>query len=126
MSAAARGRFAQGWAILANHVLRCHLPLEVPQLDGEPAFVPGTALSHGEEKATLNKLSPPPGACGLVVDNQLHYHREGGLMVFDDSHPHYAFNKHPSQNRLVLIFDIARPDGFPHGHALGGTTEQVS
>jgi len=46
-------------------------------------------------------------------------------MVFDDSHPHYAFNKHPSKNRLVLIFDIARPEGFPYGHALGGTTEQV-
>lgn len=46
----------QGWADLSNHVLRIHLPLTVPE----------------------------EGTCGLVVDGETMYHKEGELIIFDD------------------------------------------
>lgn len=90
---------AQGWADLANHVLRCHLPLIVPPEEG--------------------------GACGVVVEGVVTQHRLGELIVFDDSKKHYAFNSHPTDSRVVLIFDLARPDVMPLGSAKGATTKEL-
>jgi hypothetical protein len=89
----------QGWSMLANHVLRLHLPLDVPD-DG------------------LN-------VSGVIVEDAIRYHREGQLMVFDDSLVHSAFNNHQSRYRTVLIFDLARPPGAAPGSATGGTTAEL-
>lgn len=59
----------QGWGILANHVLRVHLPLIVPTINGTEC-------------------------CALVCEKQPQYHKVGDFVVFDDSKMHYAFNGH--------------------------------
>lgn len=88
-----------GWADLANFVLRIHLPLYVPDEDERP--------------------------CGLVVEEEVRYHRGGEFIVFDDSKSHSAFNNHATKSRFVLIFDVARPDGLPEGRATGATTTEL-
>lgn len=93
----------RGWAALANHVLRIHLPLVVPRIeeDDEPC-------------------------CGLACESVVQHHKEGEFLVFDDSKLHMAFNDHPTASRVVLIFDIMRPAGLPLGLAEGDTTEELS
>ncbi len=61
-------------------VLRCHLPLIVPD----------------EE------------LCGIRVGNETRHWKEGELLVFDDSFEHEAWNKSGSK-RVVLMFDIPNP-----------------
>jgi aspartyl/asparaginyl beta-hydroxylase (cupin superfamily) len=58
----------------------CHLPLIVPE---------GCAMRVGSETRTWT----PGKAC-----------------VFDDSVEHEAWNRNPDQLRVVLIFDIWRPE----------------
>lgn len=87
----------QGWAMLSNHVLRCHLPLVVP----------------GHEQ------------CGMNVKGTIRYHRVGEFIIFDDSKMHRAFNNHPTDTRAILIFDILRPDTLPPGEAEGTTTDAL-
>lgn len=77
----------RGWAKLSNHVLRCHLPIQVPN---------GDIL------------------CGVICDNKVEFHKRGEWTVFDDSKQHKAFN-HSDQERVVLLLDIARPTGVPLG-----------
>jgi aspartyl/asparaginyl beta-hydroxylase (cupin superfamily) len=89
----------QGWADLSNHVLRVHLPLFVPDEDARP--------------------------CGVVVGDEIQYHKKGQFIVFDDSKLHWAFNNHPTETRYVLIFDLARPPGLPRGQASGATTSEL-
>ncbi|CAB9504428.1 Aspartyl/Asparaginyl beta-hydroxylase [Seminavis robusta] len=86
-----------GWSDLANHVLRCHLSLVVP--DGE--------------------------VCGTWVDGCVATHKEGQFLCFDDSKTHRAFNYHKSQERIVLILDLARPDNLPIGTATGGHSDEL-
>ncbi|CAH0473653.1 unnamed protein product [Peronospora belbahrii] len=92
----------QGWADLANHVLRVHFPLIVP------------TLSNGEP------------CCAMVVGGETAYHVEREFIVFDDSKLHYAFNQHPDATRLVLIVDFCRPDHLPRGHARGGHSDELN
>jgi len=87
-----------GWAALSNHVLRCHLGLKVPS---------------------------PSEACGICVDDSVAFHATGDLLVFDDSKLHTAFNRHPTEDRIVLLFDIVRPKGVAPGTAVGGTTAEL-
>lgn len=61
-------------------VLRCHLPLKVP-----------------EDKK-----------CGIQVGDEIHFHEEGKLLVFDDSFMHEAWNE-SEKDRTVLMFDIPNP-----------------
>lgn len=61
-------------------VLRCHLPLVVPN----------------EE------------LCALRVGDETRQWKEGELMIFDDSHEHEAWNK-TNEKRIVLMFDIPNP-----------------
>jgi len=89
----------QGWAQLSNHVLRLHLPLCVP------------GAEHG--------------CSGVIVSDEIRYHKEGALMVFDDSQVHSAFNNHPSLPRMVLIVDIERPPHAAPGSATMGTTPEL-
>ncbi|CAM9774253.1 unnamed protein product [Hapterophycus canaliculatus] len=86
----------RGWADLANHVLRCHLPLKVPS----------------------------DGPCGLWVNEEVQHHAEGEIIVFDDSKLHKAFNE-SSEERLVLIIDILRPPDVPLGTADGEHTPEL-
>lgn len=87
----------QGWGELSNYVLRCHMPLRLP--------------SKGE--------------CGVVVGDEIRSHHKTEFVVFDDSQTHAAFNHDEDQNRIVLIFDLLRPEGLPEGQADGGTTEEL-
>ena len=85
-----------GWSDLANHVIRCHLPLTVPR---------------GE-------------VCGTWVDGCVEIHQEGQFLCFDDSKTHRAFN-YSQQERIVLILDLARPEHLPLGTATGGHTDEL-
>lgn len=62
-------------------ILRCHLPLIVPD----------------------------ESLCAIRVGDQTHHWKEGELVIFDDSHEHEAWNK-SDQKRAVLMFDIAHPN----------------
>lgn len=53
-------------------------------------------------------LIVPPG-CGFRVGNEVREWQPGKLMVFDDTIEHEAWNEGGSE-RVVLIFDIWRPD----------------
>ncbi len=61
-------------------VLRCHLPLIVPNED----------------------------LCAIRVGTETRHWREGELMIFDDSFDHEAWNK-SNEKRIVLMFDIPNP-----------------
>lgn len=61
-------------------VLRCHLPLIVPD----------------EE------------LCAIRVGNEIRHWKEGELLIFDDSFDHEAWNK-SNEKRVVLMFDIPNP-----------------
>lgn len=85
-----------GWADLANHVLRVHIPLVVP----------------------------PGGLCGTWVDGCVETHEEGRLICLDDGKLHRAFN-YSKQPRIVLIVDLARPSMLPLGTATGGHSDEL-
>jgi tetratricopeptide (TPR) repeat protein len=53
-------------------------------------------------------LIVPPG-CGFRVGNEVRTWEEGKLLVFDDSIEHEAWND-SDRDRVVLIFDVWRPD----------------
>lgn len=61
-------------------VLRCHLPLIVPN----------------EE------------LCAIRIGNEIRHWKEGELLIFDDSFDHEAWNNSDS-SRVVLMFDIPNP-----------------
>jgi hypothetical protein len=87
-----------GWADLANHVLRLHIPLVVP-------------MEH-------------LGLCGTWVDGCVETHAVGRPLLFDDSKIHRAFN-YSNDARIVLIVDLARPDHLPSGYAEGSHTDEL-
>lgn len=76
----------QGWAKLANYVLRCHYPLIVPK-DGE---------------------------CYMMVEGEKRLHKEREWLIFDDSKKHYAVND-TDDDRYILLIDVGRPDNIPKG-----------
>jgi aspartyl/asparaginyl beta-hydroxylase (cupin superfamily) len=53
-------------------------------------------------------LIVPPG-CGFRVGNEVRQWEEGKLLIFDDTIEHEAWND-SSEDRIVLIFDIWRPE----------------
>lgn len=53
-------------------------------------------------------LIVPPG-CGFRVGNEVREWQPGKLLIFDDSIEHEAWND-SAENRVVLIFDIWRPE----------------
>lgn len=66
-------------------VLRCHLPLKVPQDYRQ---------------------------CAIRVEREIRHWKEGKILIFDDSYPHEAWNK-TDEIRVVLFLDIVRPMKFP-------------
>ena len=85
-----------GYADQSNYVLRCHVPLIVP----ENIPVPG---ADGGETGLVR----PP--CYVECDGERRHHVLGEPIVFDDSKLHSAGNLSPNQSRTVLILDFARP-----------------
>ena len=81
----------------SNHILRCHLGM----------IVPGDGTQ-----------------CGTWVQGETRHHAERGVIVFDDSKLHNAFND-TDEERVVLIVDIMRPPGVPKGRAKGGHTKEL-
>ena len=137
-----------GWEDLANHVLRCHLGLTVPACRrGMRAATAGDRGAGGEgggggddddeedddpdvdsdgaDGGDANDASERP-CCGVWCDGDVEYHRERDWLVFDDSKLHKAFNDHPERERIVLIVDLARPEGMPPGRAKGGHTAELN
>ena len=64
------------------------------------------------------------GLCGIWVDGCVDTHEEGRIIVFDDSKAHRAFN-YSDGERIVLIIDLARPQGLPMGTATGGHSDEL-
>jgi hypothetical protein len=93
-----------GWADLANDVFRLHIPLVVPQ---------------------SSSSSSPSALCGTWVDGCVETHQLGRPILFDDSKIHRAFNYHPTESRIVLIVDLARPGTCPRGTATGGHSDEL-
>ena len=50
-----------------------------------------------------------PPRCGFRVGNEVREWEEGKLLIFDDTIEHEAWNE-SDQDRVVLIFDIWRPE----------------
>jgi aspartate beta-hydroxylase len=61
-----------------------------------------------------------PPACALRVGNETRAWREGELLMFDDTIEHEAWNR-SSQLRVVLIFDVWRPEISPKEQSLIAT-----
>ena len=98
LEAGARLEAHTGWQDLANHVVRLHVPLDIP----------------------------PGHLCGTWVDGCVMTHQSGDMpwICFDDSKTHRAFNYAPHA-RTVLILDLARPASWPPGTATGGHSEEL-
>lgn len=78
-----------GFSDVSRHVIRCHLPVFLPE----------------------------PNQSGIIIDGQTHYHRLGSFLCFDDTYPHSGFNRSITQDRIVIIIDIARPhNAFPYSN----------
>jgi aspartate beta-hydroxylase len=60
-------------------------------------------------------LIVPPG-CGFRVGGEMRQWRPGELLIFDDSVEHEAWN-HGTSDRIILIFDIWRPELDPKERA---------
>lgn len=75
-------------------------------------------------RAHIALAIPEYGRSGVTVEGETRYHRQGDVLVFDDSKLHLGFN-HCSAHRCVLIVDFARPEHLPPGRATGGQTEAL-
>jgi ornithine lipid ester-linked acyl 2-hydroxylase len=75
------------------------------------------ATHRGEYKGVLRyhlglRIPSPRFDCGIQVKDEIAHWEEGKSLVFDDTHPHSAWN-HTNQDRVVLLIDIIRPLPFP-------------
>ena len=70
--------------------------------------IPAHSGVHNTRLTCHLPLIVPPD-CGFRVGNEVRQWSEGKLLVFDDTIEHEAWNE-SGEDRVVLIFDIARPD----------------
>ena len=96
----------QGWAVLSNHVLRCHVALVAPETEASGVGVVASASDAAQQ----------------IVETR--HHAPGELIMFDDSRMHFGFNR-GSTHRCVLIVDVMRPDHIPKGVSMGQTTPEL-
>lgn len=68
---------------------------------------PHTGVHNARLTCHLPLIVPPD--CGFRVGNEVRQWEEGKLLIFDDSIEHEAWNG-SAQDRVVLIFDIWRPE----------------
>ena len=76
-------------------------------LRGRAKIPPHTGMINTRFVCHLPLIVPP--GCGFRVGKESREWRVGELMVFDDSVEHEAWND-SDQDRLVLIFDVWRPE----------------
>lgn len=117
-----------------DHIKLCPRTLEVLQrlpIPDVPSKSPNVLFSrlkpgmhipphHGQTNARLIghlALQTPPSGAWLRVGSQKREHRRGEVMLFDDSVEHEAMNE-SAVDRIVLIFDIWRPELSPEEHRL--------
>jgi aspartyl/asparaginyl beta-hydroxylase (cupin superfamily) len=72
------------------------------------ARIPAHTGTHNARLICHLPLIVPPG-CGFRVGNEVRVWEEGKLLIFDDTIEHEAWND-GSKDRVVLIFDIWRPE----------------
>eukprot|EP00977_Amphora_coffeiformis_P015892 scaffold4786_cov198-Amphora_coffeaeformis.AAC.4 len=104
-----------GWQDLANHVVRLHVPLDIPN----------TSAQQQQQQSSA-------GLCGTWVDGCVMTHHQPASssstqhpwICFDDSKIHRAFN-YSTAHRTVLILDLARPPHWPLGTATGGHSDEL-
>ncbi len=70
-------------------------------------IAPHTGTHNARLICHLPLIVPPN--CGIRVGNQVRQWEEGKLLIFDDTIEHEAWND-SNQDRVVLIFDIWRPE----------------
>ena len=105
-----------GWADLANHVYRVHIPIHIPKSE---------STMHLNNNIPSLPL-PLSSCCGTWVDGCVQYHDMNSIIMFDDSKVHRAFNYSQRSSRTVLILDVARPTNvYPIGTATGGHSNEL-
>jgi aspartyl/asparaginyl beta-hydroxylase (cupin superfamily) len=95
-----------------QHVPLCHIGPRAPSvmlslLRPHAKIPPHSGMLNCRYICHFPLVIPPK--CGFRVGEQTREWREGELMVFDDTVEHEAWND-SDQNRLVLIFDVWRPE----------------
>ena len=113
-------------APVAENIARC--PATAAALEGAPlCTIPGRTPSihfsllrpgmhiaphHGFMNARYVCHLPliVPDGCAMRVGSETRAWTEGRACVFDDSIEHEAWNRNPERLRVVLIFDIWRPE----------------
>jgi aspartyl/asparaginyl beta-hydroxylase (cupin superfamily) len=60
----------------------------------------------------LGLAIPEPELCRIRVGGETRHWQEGRSLIFDDTHPHEAWNN-SSNHRTVLFVDFLRPLSFP-------------
>lgn len=70
-------------------------------------IAPHTGMLNTRLTCHLPLIVPPD--CGFRVGNEVRQWEEGKLLIFDDTIEHEAWNE-SRQDRVVLIFDIWRPE----------------
>jgi ornithine lipid ester-linked acyl 2-hydroxylase len=93
-------------AMRAVGAINCNISRLAPHSVIEPHFGESNAYIRCHLPLRVRGASPE---LGLVVGGEQRSWKEGELMAFTDLHQHSAFN-HSDRERLVLIFDVMRPD----------------
>jgi aspartyl/asparaginyl beta-hydroxylase (cupin superfamily) len=120
-------------SLVPENAARC--PRTVAAVEGVPLYcVPGRTPNVLFSRLTPGAHIPPhtgfintrlichlplivPEGCAFRVGNETRPWREGELLVFDDTIEHEAWNRGAS-DRVVLIFDVPRPEMSEEEHAL--------
>lgn len=95
-----------------DHVPLCHIGPRAPSimlslLRAGASIPPHTGMINCRYICHLPLIVP--AECGFRVGDQMIEWREGEVIMFDDTVQHEAWNR-SSQDRIVLIFDIWRPE----------------
>lgn len=93
-----------GWGNHSNNVLRCHYGIKLPN-NTSLSYV-GVKENENDREETMN-------------------HIQNDWIVFDDSKLHYASNKSKTENRIVLIVDLIRPNYVEKGKSNSEDTKEL-
>jgi beta-hydroxylase len=79
----------RGWKNLSNYIMRCHFGIYIP-----------------ENKSSVH----------VIKDNREYKqnHKNNSWLIFDDSELHWSENN-STQDRIILIVDVLRPNHIPLG-----------
>ncbi len=77
------------------------------KLNATAGIPPHSGICNARLICHLPLINPP--GCWLRVGNQVREWNDGEMLIFDDSIEHEAKNP-SSENRIVLIFDVWRPE----------------